>query len=347
MHKIGLLIISLLLNVFSLLANEKGISPGPSFKMEYKDYRVPLLWLTEPGNYGPGDYGRRLKFQERDRYYEIHVPPQHKPGQAAPIVILIHGGGSSACVIRYESDMDKISDANGFIAVYPAGTHATFKDRFLYWNAGAPHKNPKQQKVDDVAFITVVLDDLPNFFSIDKKRVYATGISNGAQMSYRLAARLPDRIAAIAPISAQRPVGDFDPPPSQAIPIIYFHGKKDKYLKYDGGETFKSAFAPMVHKSAPESIATWVKHNGCDPIAVETKRQGNAVMQRWGKCKDNADVVFWTLEDGGHTWPGGFATRFETEGGFIKNESAGVGPINRDIKASQLMWIFFKQHSLE
>ena len=327
---------------------EAGLSPGPAGVLTGVDHRVRLTWLTEPGNYapgsyGPGNYGRRISFGDRKRYYEIHVPPTYKPGVPAPVVLVLHGGGGYATLMRYISGMDAISDKEGFLVVYPAATSPTRTDRLLFWNVGHPMKNSRQAKVDDVGYLSAVLDDLPKYFSVDARRVYATGISNGSMMCYRLAAELSDRIAAIGPIAGQRGVDEFARPPARAVPVIHFHGLKDSWALYGGGPSWGgrqvggSVFKPYRVQSVEKAIQTWVKRNGCARKPKITQ-VGQARCLRFSGGPDNAEIVLWVLADGGHTWPGGKATRFSIR--------KGVGTINRDISASKAMWEFFKRHAL-
>ena len=156
-----------------------SLSPGPAGLLSGVDHRVRLQWITRSGEYGPGNYGRRIRFDDRERYYEIHVPPGYSPGVPMPVVMVLHGGGGYAALVRTQSGMDAVSDEEGFVAVYPAGTNARFTDRRLTWNTGHPMKDPQQEKVDDVGFLSMVIDDLADYFSIDRRRIYATGISNG------------------------------------------------------------------------------------------------------------------------------------------------------------------------
>lgn len=319
--------------------NERGMSPGPAGGLVDRDYRVPVLWINEPGQYGPGDYARWLDVGGRERYYTAHVPPQYRPDQPTPVVLALHGGGGNPDVIRYQTGLDVTADRNGFIVVYPAATSPAFSDRLLFWNAGVPAKNRRQRNVDDVAFIGAVLDDLARHFNIDPKRVYATGISNGAHMSFMLAGKLSDRIAAIAPIAGQRGVGQYAPVPPRPIPLILFHGERDTWSPFGGGMSSpdRSGFEQYQFLPVPDVISGWVKHNGCAAEPRES-RVGNATRVDYGGCQQNADVVLWRLSDGGHTWPGGRVTKVEQRG--------GVGHVNTDINASQELWDFFKAHSL-
>lgn len=316
------------------------LSPGPSGWLLDRDYRIPVIWLTAPGAYSAGNYSRWLPYQGIQRFYEVHIPPQYKNGHPAPVVIVLHGGGGFPGAVRYESRMDEVSDRHGFIVVYPAGTGSTNDDRKLYWNSGPQRNDPKLRYVDDVGFIIEVLHDLRSFFTLDDRRIFATGISNGAQMSFRLAAEAGDRIAAIGPVAGEREVGQFFAPPVRAIPIILFHGERDTYLPYHGGPTpAHSGFEGFVLHAVPDIVLGWVHQNRGIEQNVLTSHIGQAKHQYFApRTADGAAVEFWTLADGGHTWPGGRTTRIE--------DWLGVGHVNQDIAASDLMWEFFQRHPL-
>lgn len=327
--------------------SEKGMSPGPAGKLEGQDFRVELTWIYGADTYGAGNYGRKMEFQELDRFYEIHVPPSYKPGTPMPLVMVLHGGGGNPSVVRFQSSMSEVADRNNFIVVYPAGTGTMFNDRFLYWNSGPKSKNKRQQSVNDVAFLAAVLDDVAKFFSIDTKRVYSTGISNGGQMSFRIGSELYNRIAAIAPVEGHRIPGEFFQGPPGPLPVIMFHGKQDTYIPFDGGTSpDTSNFEACAMKPAPEVAQIWAKHNGCDTANPTVVKREKASITTY-KCAPAGEVIFWALEDGGHTWPGGRASQAELTGklGIFKTKPAG--PLSQAAAASAIAWDFFKRHSLD
>lgn len=293
--------------------------------------------------YGQGDYVRDLRFKLRKRFYEIHIPPQYDKSKPIPAVLLFHGGGGHPAAVRYETGMDSVADREGFIAIYPAGINnkLLLRDRLLLWNDGRPHKDGSYSKVDDVGFVNAVLDDASRLFSIDQRRVYAAGFSNGAQFTYRLANQLSNRIAAIAAVAGQRAVDELFSSPARPISIMQFSGLKDTVGPYYGGSpTFGEAEFKTNLKSITETIPSWVKFNGCPQEPSSVKRIGNAVETRYGPGKDNTEVILWTLEDGGHTWPGGKVMPNVEKLGLDK-----MGNVNQDINASDLIWDFFKRHS--
>ena len=351
MLKSKVIVIALLLVIGSFSLNKAfgwskswAGSGGKDFRVQVEWIRQRLIKKTEL-KYGHGDYGRTLRGSLRKRFYEIHVPPSYDKSNPTPAVLVFHGGGGDPGGIRHESQMDRTANREGFIVVYPAGTPVKWflKNRLLLWNDGRPDKDGIYSKVDDVGFVAALLDDLATLFNIDKKRIYACGFSNGAQFTYRLAKRLSDRIAAIATVAGHRLVkDDYDPTPSRHVAIMQFSGKQDKLGPYYGGSPPPSAGLKGIVKPVKETIKSWVDFNKCPPEPAEVKRIGKAVMNRYEACQNSAEVVLWTLEDGGHTWPGGKVTPNVEALGLGK-----MGKVNQDINASDLMWEFFKRHPLK
>jgi polyhydroxybutyrate depolymerase len=326
---------------------KKSIERNPMIGLGGKDYRWEVAWITGPGSYSPGNWGRKITWQNAERFYQFHVPAAYKKGTPVPVVLVFHGGGGYPGAVRYQvEDIEKIADRENFIVVYPAG-HAyenngiKFSDRLLQWNDGRPSDEGVMSTADDVGFVNGLLDDLAVFFSIDQQRIYACGISNGAQFTNRLAQQLSNRIAAIACVAGHRKADDYFPPPPRAVAKLQFSGMQDELAPYHGGTppkkkagikiAFKFTLPPVE-----DTIASWAKHDGCPAEPAETKRIGKAVMKRYGPGRDNTEVVLWTLEDGGHTWPGGQMV--------VSEVKADLGNINRDISAVELMWEFFKNH---
>jgi polyhydroxybutyrate depolymerase len=286
---------------------------------------------------GPGDHERNLTVDDRERSYIIHVPPGYDADAPTPVVLVFHGAGMNARLMILFCDMHKKSDEAGFIAVYPNGTGAA--NLFLTFNAGgvaAPGANDRRP--DDVRFVAALLDDLPKVVNVDAARVYATGISNGAMMCYRLAAELSDRIAAIAPVAGTM-TSEEEIHPGRPVPVMHFHGTADKIVPPDGpGETTPRN---LHFKSVDDSVRTWARIDGCpdEPAVTElpdTHDDGTRVTRKvFGPGTDGAEVVLFLIEGGGHTWPG------------QKSPLALIGKSTADISANDLIWEFFKKYSLK
>jgi polyhydroxybutyrate depolymerase len=286
-----------------------------------------LLVAAQPESLTPGDHTRTVEVGGRKRTYHVHVPKSYDPKKPTPVVLAFHGAGMNGKMMRAFTGLDKKSDEAGFLAVYPDGTGTA---GFFVWNAGAF----RASSVDDVAFTGAMLDDLAKVAAVDPKRVYAAGLSNGAMMSYRLAAELSDRIAAIAPVAGTMVIDKCEP--KHPVPVIHFHGTKDSLVPFGGPAKKGKGRAPF--RSVEASVAAWVKANGCkdEPettVVADGEKDGlKVVRKRFAGGKGGAEVVLYTIEGGGHTWPGSRAF-------------AGLlGASAMTISANDLMWEFFQRH---
>jgi polyhydroxybutyrate depolymerase len=278
---------------------------------------------------------REIEVAQLKRTYRIHVPA-NVTTPAAPLVMMFHGGGGNARQIERFTRFSELADRAGFIVVYPQGIGNN-------WNDGREASNLKSQRdnVDDVRFVAAMLDEIADAYRVDPKRIYATGISNGAIFSHYLAAHLSARIAAIAPV-----VGGIADPfhrrfkPSDPVSVVILQGTEDPLVPYAGGEVVAGGNRGKVI-STVKTANMWVTHDGCagEP-QVETLPDKNAddhcriKSSTWSKCRAGTEVVLYTLEGAGHTWPGGtqyLPQRF-------------VGRVCRDIDATEAIWEFFRAH---
>ena len=233
------------------------------------------------------------------RTYLAHIPASVDRTKETPVVLVLHGAGTNGPITVMFSGMNSKSDAEKFIAVYPDGTGAGI---FLTWNAGGIGKS----EVDDVKFLSAVIDDLALVAKIDPSRIFATGISNGAMMSYLLASELSDRIAAIAPIAGTMTTEK--PTPSRSVPVMHFHGTADKIVPATGPGLNTPKF--ITFKSVDESIKIWCEINGCETTPKVTQfpdiaEDGTTVKRFDYPAKvGGGDVVYIEIEGGGHSWPG-------------------------------------------
>lgn len=289
---------------------------------------------------GPGDFVIELEHDGRERRYFVHVPPAYERSRPIPVVLAFHGGGGRPETQIRASRMNEKADSAGFLAVYPEGTGPSLLGRiFATWNVGRCCGYARDEKVDDVGFVAAVIDDLRARFDVDSRRVYATGHSNGALMTYRLACELSDRVAAIAPNAGHDALDGCQP--SRPVPVIHFHGTADPAARYDGGHCGGRQKDPgWKCRSVPEYLATWRRLDRCAETATTLYEQGDARCRAWSECADGSEVVLCTIEGGGHTWPGGAYTK-ETE-----RWRQAVGPLSHDLSANDLLWEFFQRHPL-
>ncbi len=268
----------------------------------------------------------------RQRRYVVHLPARPVGNGALPVMLCFHGGMGRAEVQREQSRFNAVADREGFMVVYPDGTGRT---TMLTWNAGTCCGFAVRANIDDVGFVDQLLDDLPRHHDVDAQRIYATGMSNGAMLCYRLACELSQRIAAIGPVAGD--MGVDGPPPSRPVPVIHFHGLLDENARFHGGIGANQVL-PVPHRSIPDTIAWWVRVNQCDPIPRIT-RSPDQVIERYDPPINTpgAPVVLHTLPEGGHTWPGGVDI----------TAMLNTGPLIASVDASTLIWQFCREFRLD
>ncbi len=208
------------------------------------------------------------------------------------------------------SQLDRVADREHFLVVYPNGTG---RGRMRVWNAGTCCGSAPAKHIDDVGFIRAVIDDLSRRTSVDRSRIYATGMSNGSMMSYRLAAEAPDLVTAIAPVAGSMVLVRFQP--KLPVPVMHFHSVDDPRALYNGGlgPPFPMTSTRVLHPPVEEQLAKWIAFDGCPSNATIEKRiagrpgsddEGKtATKYVYAPCKSGAPVVLWKLTGSGHVWP--------------------------------------------
>ena len=273
----------------------------------------------------------------------MRIPPQAAGGTALPVVINFHGGGGHAEVQKQYSRMDAAADRDGYIAVYPDGSGG-IGGRLLTWNAGACCGRAAASQVDDVGFSLAVLDDLSGRVSMDRRRIYATGLSNGSMMAYRLAAEAPERIAAVAGVAGAMTLPRFAP--RLAVPVLHIHSVDDERALYGGGlgPAFLFTNTRVFHQPVDAMIGQWLAHDNCPaqpqvatliggkPDAQDASH--TATRYTYAPCRDGTEVVLWKLTGAGHVWPGGVQNYL----------TLLLGPGTTVIDANAEMWRFFSRH---
>ena len=245
------------------------------------------------------------------------MPPQARAARPLPLVISFHGAGSNAEVMRSYTRMDPVADRDGYIVVYPNGSSG-FQGRFLTWNAGNCCGPAAMLQVDDVGFTLMVLDDVAGRVAVDRSRVYATGLSNGAMMAYRFAAEASDRVAAVAGVAGTMSVTSFAP--RRPVPLMHIHSTSDHIARYDGGFGPPATIADTRAFNAPveDMLRKWLDFDACPikPASVDTVAgkpgspdEGHTAIRRaYSPCREGAEIVLWQLSGPGHVWPGGGRT---------------------------------------
>jgi polyhydroxybutyrate depolymerase len=285
---------------------------------------LSVLAIAQPQALGVGDHERSITVDKVTRKHHVHVPPKYDAKKPMPVVLALHGAIMDGKTMEYFCGLNKTADEQNFIVVYPNGV-------FLTWNAGLfPGELAKQTNADDVKYLGKVLDDVESVLKVDKKRVYATGMSNGGMMCYRLAAEMSDRIAAIAPVGGTMALEKYEP--KQPVPVVHFHGTKDTLVPYEGPAKL------MRFRSVDDTMRLCVKANGCEEKATESVvevKDEKLKITRKLFSKGKADVVLYTIENGGHVWFG------------MQTAPAFLGPTTLHFSANDVMWAFFKMQALK
>ncbi|MGW5519962.1 extracellular catalytic domain type 1 short-chain-length polyhydroxyalkanoate depolymerase [Nocardia africana] len=267
------------------------------------------------------------------RQYLIHEPSAPGPGRR-PAVLIFHGGGGTAEYMAASTGFDAVADTAGFVAVYPVGYDKSWNDgRGADTAAGA-------NAVDDLAFVSAVIDRLVADTAVDPNRVYATGLSNGAMFTEYLGCRLSAKIAAIAPVAGPLPAADAAGcAPTHPMPVLEIHGTADPIVPYDGGVVRVTSgrhgpgTSPVLSVDATQQL--WRTNDGCGPVTTadlpNTANDGTAVHTATASCPGDARVAGYSIDNGGHTWPGGPQ--------YLP--AALVGKVSRQFDATTVIWRFF------
>lgn len=261
------------------------------------------------------------------RRYLLYVPKTYDRSKPAPLVISLHPAATWPAVERNISGWNELADRQGFIVVYPEGSGAFFGGL-----GPGPQIWPMGPRTlgRDVRFISDLIDKLEANYSIDRNRIYADGMSNGGGMAFALSCKLPDRIAAVGAVAAAQTLGWNQCEDSRPVATVAFHGTADTFAPYQGG---KSPVAPDLFPNIPDWAAHVARRNRCQGDPSETRISPSVRRLAYTNCAGNADVILYTIEGGGHSWPGGKPLLEWV-----------AGPTTREINATSTMWEFFMQH---
>jgi polyhydroxybutyrate depolymerase len=265
-----------------------------------------------------GTTERQLSVGGSARSYLLHTPPSYNGVRRFPVVVTFHGLGASAHEQLALSDFPAVADRDGFVVVAP-------QSRGPGWDFLTPPSWPES----DAAFIVALMADLPSVACVDPHRFYATGISNGAAVVFALACANIGGFAAYGAAAGAfyNPACDHAPPQ----PIVYFHGTADPLVPIGGGKVFGITVPP-----ARQSMDQWAAHNGCPAGPRPSAIGSDVTLLAWTGCRNGADVDYYVIAGGGHSWPGAPPAIARVADRFF-------GHTTETISASQIMWDFFAQ----
>ncbi|NOU48343.1 MAG: T9SS type A sorting domain-containing protein [Bacteroidales bacterium] len=256
------------------------------------------------------------------RNYRAYIPAMYDPAISVPLLFNLHGYGSSNIEQELYGDFRPIADTAGFIIVHPNGTFDNLNNRF--WNTFG------SSTVDDIGFLSALIDTLGADYNIDQNRIYSTGMSNGGFMSYELASGLSDRIAAIASVAGSMVYSHFNScNPLHPMPVLEIHGTADGTVPFEGN----TLMVPI-----DTLLAFWVQYNHCSLIPTITPMPDidptdgcTAEHHVYEGGDSGSRVELFKIVGGAHTWPGS---------AYI------IDVTNMDISASVEIWRFFRQYDL-
>lgn len=290
---------------FFLLAGLFACTPAPTPAPTDN----PLPTVTPASTVAALDEQRTLAVGEMERTYSIHIPAGLTSQQSTPLVFAFHGYQENGTQIRRYTGFDTLADANGFIVVYPDGSGSSGS---LSWNANGCCGYALQNDIDEPAFVRAIIADVATIANVDTKRIYATGFSNGALLTYRLACEMSDTFAAIAPAGGVLMYSPCEP--QEAVSVMHVHGAKDAVVPFEGGGS------AIQFPAVAESLATWTKLDGCNG-EKQVEKDGVLEHTTFGECKPGISVELYIVDGTSHSWP-----------------SPYIAPI------SQIIWEFFAAH---
>ncbi len=289
----------------------------------------------------PGNHNESLEAGagagKTTRTFVVHVPPGFDGKSKRPVVIMLHGAGGSGAGAIAQTGWGAKSDREGFIAVFPDGTapRADLPARFLtnprLWNDGSGRGAIGVQKADDFGFISAMIDFLETRYAADPARIYCTGFSNGASMTFSVGLNLSNRIAAIAPVSGH--LWERGKQLAYPVGLLYIIGRDDPLNPIAGGKVKLPWEITQDRPPVEDSLKEWERMLGCGP-EVKTAR-GNGVLEiTYDHCAKGGEVVYYTVAGLGHVWPGG----------QNRLPEKWVGKPSDKLNATDVIWEFFKTH---
>ena len=254
------------------------------------------------------------------RRYLAWLPAERGDRDRLPVALAFHPGFGTAEGFEEQVALHSASEAANFIIVYPEGYQKS-------WNAGTCCGPALRDKIDEVKFVRAILDDLEKVAAIDRRRIYATGWSNGARLCYYLACVMSEEITAIAPISGAVQGPEVGQKPSRPIPVFHVHGLEDRWVPYNGGPSvWKNA---GVNQPVERGLEFWRQLAGAFLEARESLFEGLAECLVYS-AEDGTKVQLCRIAGLGHHWPGARLV------GRYKEVAHMFGPLGPPIHLDQM-----------
>lgn len=262
---------------------------------------------TAERHYDGGDYDETISVDGRQRSYILHVPPAVNPQDPLPLIIVLHGGGGQSRTVQRRLGFDAYADERGFYVAYPESYQG------MRWNDGRSTVDSLEANVDDVGFILAMIDEIAGEISLDRSRIYVTGVSNGGMLTYRLGCETSGVFAGIAPVIANIPVPIAETCTPQApLDVLAINGDADPLIPIEGGEVCHEVRVGCEKGfviSMSDSVATFAAINACgleprsETLPAPVNDGTYAEWRAYPDCRDNARVQAYVVHNAGHTWP--------------------------------------------
>ncbi len=270
-----------------------------------------------------------LDVDGRERSYRLHVPAGLDPLAPSALVVALHGGGGNGTNMQPKIGLDAVANRESFLVAYPDGS-GRLDGYLLTWNAGNCCGYALDEQVDDTAFLRAMVEDISHTHSIDRRRVFATGMSNGGMMAYRLACEAADLFAAVAPVAGALNLETCEP--SGPVSVLAIHGTADQHVLFEGGAPAITVDShSRIDHSVRYAVTFWAARNGCALQAAQTQ-VGSVLHEVYSGCEAGSAVELIAVDGGGHAWPG--AAKFSPQG----------DEPSQAVDASEAIWAFFEAH---
>jgi polyhydroxybutyrate depolymerase len=269
---------------------------------------VPSLTPASPSSSTPSETATALAelVVGGDRPVTVHLPASYDAVRPAPLVILLHGYGSSGLGTDAYFRLARAADARGYVYAYPDGTIDSNYNRF--WNATDACCNFDKADVDDVAYLAGVVAEIQAKLAIDPKRIALVGHSNGGFMSYRMACDRAGLVGAIVSLAAASFADPADCAPSEPVSVAQIHGTDDDVVRYKGDRGTDRSYP-----GAEATAEAWAAYDGCreapsqfsatvdvDGVLTDGTDPAETWVAEWSGCRSGATVQLWTIPNGGH-----------------------------------------------
>ncbi|WP_225586948.1 PHB depolymerase family esterase [Algoriphagus sp. Y33] len=261
------------------------------------------------------------------RTYLVNLPPnyyQQEGTRKFPVVVALHGTGGNAGQAERDYGLTPKATESEYVIVYPEGVPRSGPLGIRTWNAGKCCDYAMESQTDDVGFVSTVIDVMVGQYQGDPKKIFVTGMSNGAMLAYRLACEIPEKITAVAPVSGTMMARNCTS--DKALPILHIHSVLDKIIPFNGG----IGLAGYHFASVDSALAVWSSINELPIVPLESRFQ-DYTYKLW-ENGTNYTIELFVTEDGGHSWPGGNIAR------------PGADSPSSAVDATELIWDFFRRH---